>query len=218
MKSDTKVIIVISLIVICLLGYIGYYAADTYNQNKKETVALKVKTKKTTKKKTPKVEIIPKEEPKTYSEAFGKEVMIKVNDQEQVPFYILEEDDNTYTLISKNTLGTSSYYKTDDCDEITQSGCENITDELNITKFLQEKTQNWTNIGEIRIPNTQEIKDLITYQKASLYQNCSYWLLDDNTKDLAYYYDNNSRSILEDKVYNSHDVLVIIKVLKSYVS
>lgn len=208
MKKDTKIIIIIALVVVSLLSYITYYFTSSLNKSepKKEINSSQQINNQ--------VEEEPKEEVPQIVESTenqGKEVNVQVSSEQVLPFYILKEDDNTYTLIAKNSLGQSPYYTSEDCNSDNENGCVVKTNELNIETFLRENTNTWNNVGEFRLPN----KDDITALK---HEN-SYWLKEGEEKEQidVSYYDSTSQEVKTDKIYNSHDVIPIIKVLKMFV-
>ncbi len=219
MKNDTKAIIIVSLIVIGLLSYISYYSVKSFQSYQNKSSLTEKKNKKIEKKE----ETVKQEEPvitkkpKIYSPMLGTVVEVQINDTEKLPFVILEEDENTYTLISKDSLGYTTYYANDTCNTSNQNSCANISDKL-ITKFLKDKTKTWTNVGEIIIPTKEEINELLNLGKdnISFLTDYSFWLKDYD-KDEAYYFNKDEVSILKDKVYLEHDLKVFIKVMKNYI-
>ena len=216
MKRDTKVIIALSIVVIGLLSFISYYFVT------------ELKNTKTTKE-------IPKEvaEPVSSTENssentvsqvkedytnLGKEIQINVNNGVTLPFYILAEDETTYTLLLKESLGKTVYFSADDCNSSNESGCEHQKGDSNITQLLKEKTNDWNNVGEVRIPRVDDYDKLKNLNKdISFLDQYSFWLEDDekNTNEKTYY-NKDEKSIAKDKIYNEQELRPLIRILKIF--
>lgn len=204
MEKQNKIIIIISLLIILLSIYAGgYFMHNLKNDNKKIT-------KNSTKKETNEV-------PNDNKKAMGKEITIAVNDNESFQFYILSENDSTYTLLAKESLGSIPYYTADNCNINNESGCDISDEATNIINLLHEKTATWTNVGEIRLPTYEDINNLLTTN--DFVHEVSYWLNSNSeikNNKVAYYVNNEQKTIEKDKLYNNHELIVVITVLKSF--
>lgn len=211
MKKDTKIIIVLAVIVICLLGFISYYFSAEFKNLKSsnETQEKSTETSSSTSESN--------QEKEDYNN-LGKEIQVKVSDDTTLPFYILSEDETTYTLLLKESLGKTTYYSADDCNSSNESGCENKKSDDNISVFLKEKTSSWNNVGEVKIPQVEDynkIKSLNTDN--SFLDEYSCWLLDNEKNNIEKsYYNKDEKNISKDKIYNEQELRPIIKILKIF--
>ena len=210
MKKNTKWIVILSVLIVSLLTYICWHTIVIYQDYKKENSVKNDNITKTT-------NVENNQTAKTYDKSHvsvGEELTVKVGNKTKALFYLIGEDENTYTLIAKNSLGKSPYYQYDDCNENNSTGCEIKQTELNIQQYLNEKTTNWINVGEVRIPTEDDL------EQAEALPNVSFWISndDDNKENLQIpYYDKDSKKLANDYLYNSRDVIPVIRIIKSYI-
>ena len=72
----------------------------------------------------------------------------------------------------------------------------------------------WINVGEVRIPTEDDL------EQAEALPNVSFWISndDDNKENLQIpYYDKDSKKLANDYLYNSRDVIPVIRIIKSYI-
>ena len=84
-----------------------------------------------------------------------------------------------------------------------------------INNFLEQNTADWINVGSKRIPTNE---DVIKY--GNIMYNNFYWIsYSANNKDNndMYYVNSTNKLVETDKIYNMHDLVPIIVILKDKV-
>lgn len=222
MKKKKKILLII-LVIIAILSMLGYLLYNTYNRIKNLEMFDKNFLDSTSEQ-----EKENKKKQKEYEKKIknnGQIVTVSINAEETKQFYILSEDETTYTLLAAEPIGTSAFYLSDECNSENESAC-NYTTEY-IYDFLASNTASWSYVGNVRLLNMNEIvkignfkieNGLYTSANKDYIYNSSYWI-EDNSKDddKVHYLDKDSKKILKDKMYNQHDVTPVIVVLKAFV-
>ena len=205
MKTESKIVIGLIACILVLICYVAFNFTKTIMDATKPV------------EKNENVENI--EEKKETTKNLFKEVKVRVNNHNLLAFYIIGEDNETYTLIAKNSVGNTSY----NLDGNT-TGLK-----YDIDKFLEQQTNSWTNIGLIRLPNSQEIIKLgdfiykdnkYTTESDNVLVSESYWLeheIDSTNTLRTFYVDKDKKSIIEVQATSNYEVLPVIKVIKAYV-
>lgn len=215
MNKTSKLIIVIVFLILIISLYLGWYT-----KSRLEKINLRNNN--------PRQDIKEKEEIKNIyqNENLGKIVKVKVNNELIKEFYILKEEENAYTLLAKESLGNTYLYTNNNCNSNDESFCDFNNDY--IISYLQENTKDWINVGEIRLPLLEEIVSIGNFKLENeqyyidnsneFIFNNSYWI--DSNKlenENSYYVSLEDKSLKKDKVYNSHEIVPVIKVIKTFI-
>ena len=212
MKKNTKWLIGLSIAVVCLLSFIVGNTIMLFNYKNDSNLKKENNSKVVDSKDTNNTEDNSLNNPGS-SINNSKEVTVEVGKGINLPFYILREDENSYTLIAKDSLGKSEYFKSETCNADNQEGCNGRKVTANVDAFLVSATKEWNYVGNKRIPSKQDIA------AAPILPEYSFWLKNDiTTIELdAEYYNNKEEMATTDKIFTSYDVVPVIEIIKSYV-